>query len=334
MKPEKKANVLKSVGGAVGGFLKGTVQGVGSIVMLPANIVMTAVDGAKAANAPKTVCNTLGGEGSRDFVYWEKEGWIYKRGVAKFSHHQKRWFKLSGTALVYFDDDSKLKCKGYVDLQGAEIVSTDDNDGKAFEIVTPQRTFWVYTEAKTQKEDWIKALRYNIDFKENFAQNVKRRNEAESSVADLERLVSDSQQITDLKLESTAKKLEELEAKNAEYDQNLRKLRLEAKAHEKEKGEVEAKLVETEEQLRGTIQERDGKIKELETELQALRAAIAAKASPKSSATFSFSRALTAKSTSSESAVPSPPSSTTTDKSPEEEQKTKRRGFFGRSKKT
>eukprot|EP00013_Stygamoeba_regulata_P023768 CAMPEP_0177647334 /NCGR_PEP_ID=MMETSP0447-20121125/10243_1 /TAXON_ID=0 /ORGANISM="Stygamoeba regulata, Strain BSH-02190019" /LENGTH=1221 /DNA_ID=CAMNT_0019149909 /DNA_START=85 /DNA_END=3750 /DNA_ORIENTATION=- len=89
-----------------------------------------------------------------------KTGYLTKRG-GSYGKWQRRFFVLKSNFLSYFKDPKDAKPAGLIDLENARVYRTNSKkkaDIHAFEVVTPNRTYYIRAEAAVETEEWIQAL--------------------------------------------------------------------------------------------------------------------------------------------------------------------------------
>jgi hypothetical protein len=86
-------------------------------------------------------------------------GWLRKQGEYGLKTWKRRWFKFKDSKLLYFADDTDLKPKGYIELGDMQVARMSaDNTGDRFEIVCPQRVWYLQADRERDAQDWVKAL--------------------------------------------------------------------------------------------------------------------------------------------------------------------------------
>jgi hypothetical protein len=96
----------------------------------------------------------------------ELEGWLLKRGDKGFGSKalvdltwKKRWFKQSGSKLLYFEGRHSSGPKGEINLPDVISVDPVQSPMFGFHIVTRERIFIVRTQSPPERDLWIKLLR-------------------------------------------------------------------------------------------------------------------------------------------------------------------------------
>ncbi|KAJ7320436.1 hypothetical protein JRQ81_019947 [Phrynocephalus forsythii] len=90
-----------------------------------------------------------------------KEGWLDKNPPKGSYIYQRRWVKLDGNYLRYFDTDKDIYSKRLIPVSSITRV-TSIGDQK-FEVTTNNRTFTFRAESDTERNEWIKALQKTVD---------------------------------------------------------------------------------------------------------------------------------------------------------------------------
>lgn len=93
----------------------------------------------------------------------EKTGWLTKCGGFWKTWHQ-RWFTLIGTELEYTKRPG-VPPQGVIDLTQATLISMAPESKRqpAFQIVTPERTYYIVGETEAECQEWIEVLNKNKD---------------------------------------------------------------------------------------------------------------------------------------------------------------------------
>ena len=87
-----------------------------------------------------------------------KEGWLLKRG-GKRKNWKKRWFVLSKLLIFYYTDPDRGCNKGTIVLDGTHVEPTTQGVTTAsFKIITPNRTFLISCEDRTERDSWVNAI--------------------------------------------------------------------------------------------------------------------------------------------------------------------------------
>ncbi|XP_053314330.1 arf-GAP with Rho-GAP domain, ANK repeat and PH domain-containing protein 2 [Spea bombifrons] len=94
-----------------------------------------------------------------------KAGWLDK--LSRHRHRtymfQKRWVKLEGENISYYNTDKDVFSKGKISVSAiSRIQMVGENK---FEIITPQRTFVFRVEKDGDRQDWINTLRHALKSK-------------------------------------------------------------------------------------------------------------------------------------------------------------------------
>lgn len=90
------------------------------------------------------------------------EGWLIKKGD-RIQSWRKRWFTLSDLKeLRYYEDDTRQKSKGTIDLKNVSIIRHGDKEQYGYEytieIITPDRTWVLVTTYHELRELWMEKL--------------------------------------------------------------------------------------------------------------------------------------------------------------------------------
>ena len=92
-----------------------------------------------------------------------KAGWVQKKGGG---HRRANWTKrylilrLSRAAYYTKDVESDKNLKGTIDISAETSVRLSDHrvDGRGFQIITPQRTFFITASSKSDCDSWINSF--------------------------------------------------------------------------------------------------------------------------------------------------------------------------------
>ncbi|KAE8629348.1 hypothetical protein XENTR_v10000451 [Xenopus tropicalis] len=85
-----------------------------------------------------------------------KTGWLEKLSPHRSGIFQKRWVKVDGMHLSYYNNDRDMFSKGKISLPA--ITKVNKMGESKFEVVTVQRTFVFRTEKEEDRDDWIDTL--------------------------------------------------------------------------------------------------------------------------------------------------------------------------------
>ncbi|XP_061650586.1 dual adapter for phosphotyrosine and 3-phosphotyrosine and 3-phosphoinositide isoform X3 [Phyllopteryx taeniolatus] len=94
-----------------------------------------------------------------------KEGYLLKQGAIVKSWKQ-RWFTLSRNELKYFKDQVYEEPIRTLDLKACSAVQFDYSQERinCFCLVFPERTFYLCAKTGVEADEWIKILRWKLDF--------------------------------------------------------------------------------------------------------------------------------------------------------------------------
>lgn len=91
-----------------------------------------------------------------------KEGFLTKQSGDNSDKWQKRWFVLFGSRMSYFKDPSDSYATKSFDVSGCTVTIPDSTDASrrySFDIVTPKRTYPVYTDSLEDMFEWVHCIR-------------------------------------------------------------------------------------------------------------------------------------------------------------------------------
>ncbi|KAF3694929.1 Unconventional myosin-X Unconventional myosin-10 [Channa argus] len=91
-----------------------------------------------------------------------KSGWLYKKGGGMSTLSRRnwkmRWFVLRESKLMYFENDSEEKLKGTIDIRTAKDIVDNHEKENALNIVTGERTYYIYAESPEDASGWFNVL--------------------------------------------------------------------------------------------------------------------------------------------------------------------------------
>jgi len=137
---------------------------------------------------------------------WTKQGWLQKEG-SKFKTWKKRFFRLHGLTLLYYENDKEITPpRGVVFLDGCLVRESDKKQKHSFSISGPKRDIRIICENEETKKDWMFVLSSNIQFEDK--QKQKQDEKDRKNKAEVEELKS---KIDALENENTERKRKQLE---------------------------------------------------------------------------------------------------------------------------
>ncbi|KAJ8008032.1 hypothetical protein DPEC_G00100520 [Dallia pectoralis] len=86
-----------------------------------------------------------------------KMGWLDKLSPQGKCVYQKRWVKLDGDNLCYYNNDKEVYSKGLIPCSVVKTVRAQGDN--RFEVVTTLRTFVFRAEREGERQEWVEALR-------------------------------------------------------------------------------------------------------------------------------------------------------------------------------
>eukprot|EP01125_Pyxidicula_operculata_P016165 TRINITY_DN5532_c0_g1_i1.p1 TRINITY_DN5532_c0_g1~~TRINITY_DN5532_c0_g1_i1.p1 ORF type:complete len:463 (+),score=77.81 TRINITY_DN5532_c0_g1_i1:54-1442(+) len=104
-----------------------------------------------------------------------KEGWIFKQGGSVTSWKQ-RYLVTEGSGLAYYQNDTKKKRMGFIDLsnatqEGAKLLNNNDSESmkkeNVFTICTKERRWYISTSSIDESQDWIELINKKIQILNN-----------------------------------------------------------------------------------------------------------------------------------------------------------------------
>ncbi|XP_060538679.1 arf-GAP with Rho-GAP domain, ANK repeat and PH domain-containing protein 1 isoform X1 [Pantherophis guttatus] len=94
-----------------------------------------------------------------------KAGWLDKNPPQGSYIYQKRWVKLDGDYLRYFDTEKDVYSKRFILVASISQVSSIGD--QKFEVITHNRTFAFRAESDAERNEWIKAVQKMVDEKKS-----------------------------------------------------------------------------------------------------------------------------------------------------------------------
>lgn len=99
----------------------------------------------------------------------DKDGFLTKQG-GSIKTWRRRWFVLKDKKLVYFKTKTDVEATGIIELEADSFVRDErDKDKKRkfmFSVGTSRRVFFMHADTETEMQQWITAIKGNIDTKE------------------------------------------------------------------------------------------------------------------------------------------------------------------------
>lgn len=128
------------------------------------------INALRESSAETKVCNALPCKHScsRSSVFWccnersaNKSGYLIKQGI-KRKNWKRRFFVLDLCALSYFtshDEVSPIKMINLADIYQSRVsVGIHVHKQNVFEVVTPQRVYYIQAESQSERDAWISAI--------------------------------------------------------------------------------------------------------------------------------------------------------------------------------
>jgi len=92
---------------------------------------------------------------------FDKQGYLYKKGP-KINIYKKRYFKIEGHNLLYYNDMKDVKPLGSIDLRTALTDSAPEKCSSkrryVFKVEIPSRAYYMSAPSKEEMEEWIVSL--------------------------------------------------------------------------------------------------------------------------------------------------------------------------------
>lgn len=94
------------------------------------------------------------------------QGWLFKLGEHSFSAWKRRYFRILGSALFYYEKNEDSHPCGKIELRDILDTVIDNNNPKApkepsdccFNIITKKRTYVLLAEASCERNTWLETL--------------------------------------------------------------------------------------------------------------------------------------------------------------------------------
>jgi len=90
----------------------------------------------------------------------EKQGYLEKKGP-KLNMYKRRYFRVNGNQLSYYDTESDFKPLGNIDLRAATVENAPDKSSKkryVFKLEIPAKSYFLSAATGEERDEWIEVL--------------------------------------------------------------------------------------------------------------------------------------------------------------------------------
>ncbi|KAK2914147.1 hypothetical protein Q8A67_002546 [Cirrhinus molitorella] len=112
-----------------------------------------------------------------------KVGWLDKLSPQGNCVFQKRWVKLEGGNLTYYNSDKEMYSKGLIPISAVKQVRALGEN--KFEVVTSVRTFVFRAEKEGERQDWLEVLQSAVSSQSSISHQPRKNNTNKSGYVEL-----------------------------------------------------------------------------------------------------------------------------------------------------
>ncbi|XP_016112302.1 arf-GAP with Rho-GAP domain, ANK repeat and PH domain-containing protein 2-like [Sinocyclocheilus grahami] len=112
-----------------------------------------------------------------------KAGWLDKLSPQGNCVFQRRWVKLEGGNLTYYNSDKEMYSKGLIPVSAVkQVCALGENK---FEVVTSVRTFVFRAEKEGERQDWLEVLQSALSSQSSISHQPRKNNTNKSGYVEL-----------------------------------------------------------------------------------------------------------------------------------------------------
>ncbi|XP_016328359.1 arf-GAP with Rho-GAP domain, ANK repeat and PH domain-containing protein 2-like, partial [Sinocyclocheilus anshuiensis] len=112
-----------------------------------------------------------------------KAGWLDKLSPQGNYVFQRRWVKLEGGNLTYYNSDKEMYSKGLIPVSAVkQVCALGENK---FEVVTSVRTFVFRAEKEGERQDWLEVLQSAVSSQSSISHQPRKNNTNKSGYVEL-----------------------------------------------------------------------------------------------------------------------------------------------------
>ncbi|CAM4528302.1 unnamed protein product [Leuciscus chuanchicus] len=112
-----------------------------------------------------------------------KAGWLDKLSPQGNRVFQRRWVKLEGGNLTYYNSDKEMYSKGLIPISAVKQVRAVGEN--KFEVVTSVRTFVFRVEKEGERQDWLEVLQSAVSSQSSISRQPRKNNTNKSGYVEL-----------------------------------------------------------------------------------------------------------------------------------------------------
>ncbi|XP_048041578.1 arf-GAP with Rho-GAP domain, ANK repeat and PH domain-containing protein 2 isoform X1 [Megalobrama amblycephala] len=112
-----------------------------------------------------------------------KAGWLDKLSPQGNRVFQRRWVKLEGGNLTYYNSDKEMYSKGLIPISAVKQVRALGEN--KFEVVTSVRTFVFRAEKEGERQDWLEVLQTAVSSQSSISHQPRKNNTNKSGYVEL-----------------------------------------------------------------------------------------------------------------------------------------------------
>ncbi|XP_077085632.1 arf-GAP with Rho-GAP domain, ANK repeat and PH domain-containing protein 2 isoform X1 [Siphateles boraxobius] len=112
-----------------------------------------------------------------------KAGWLDKLSPQGNRVFQRRWVKLEGGNLTYYNSDKEMYSKGLIPISAVKKVRAQGEN--KFEVVTSVRTFVFRAEKEGERQDWLEVLQSAVSSQSSISRQPRKNNTNKSGYVEL-----------------------------------------------------------------------------------------------------------------------------------------------------